>query len=437
VSIPLVKSSLERLGIGRPELRAWALYDWANSAFSTTMVAAVFPIYFADEIAGHLGRSAATTRFSATTTIALVIAAIVAPWFGTVVDRREEKIPLLRVTTLVGVVATGGLAFVGQGDLLVGAGLFIVAEIAMSASIVCYDALLPLIAARDEADRVSTAGYALGYIGGGLLLALNLAWLRAPSLFGLADAGAAARLSFFSVALWWAGFALPLLRRRGLGVSTPMRPTGVTESGGHRSMRATLRTLGRYPQALLMLTAFLIYGDGISTIIRMAAIYGAEIGIDRGALVAALLVTQFVGVPFSFLFGALGVRIGAKRAICLGLGVYTAIAALAPFMRTPAHFFALALLVGTVQGGTQALSRSLFSTLLPRSRSGEFFGFFAISEKFAGIIGPAVFGIVTAVTGTSRAAVAVVGAFFVIGGILLARVDVQAGQAAAIRELTG
>jgi UMF1 family MFS transporter len=418
---------LERLGLGRPELRAWALYDWGNSAFVTTILSAVFPIYFAEVAAGDLPRVEATIRFSTTTTLALAVSAIVSPLLGALADRRGHRIPLLRASTLVGVAASAALALVGRGHWPWAAVLFALANIALSASFVFYDSLLPAIASEQEVDRVSGAGYALGYVGGGILLAFNLAWIAAPQSFGLPDSQVAARLSFLSAALWWALFAIPLLRRRTLGATAPRaRPGGGVVRVVWVGLMATLRDLRRHRQASLMLVAFLIYSDGIGTVIRMATIYGAEIGIDRSAMIAALLVTQFVGIPFTFLFGSLGHRIGARRAIFLGLGVYCVITGLAFFMRTAAHFFALAILVGTVQGGTQALSRSLFSRLIPQDRTGEFFGFFSIADKFAGILGPAVFAATAAATGSSRGAVAAVATFFVLGGVVLSFVDVDA-----------
>ena len=198
-----------------------------------------------------------------------------------------------------------------------------------------------------------------------------------------------------------------------------------------RTLRETFRHLGRYRQAVIMLVAFLIYNDGIGTIIRMATIYGTELGIGRGALIASIMIVQFVGIPFAFLFGAFARWIGNKRAVMVGLVVYGIISVFGYFMRTGTHFLILALMVGMVQGGTQALSRSLFASLIPRQQSAEFFGFFAVVEKFAGIFGPALFAQVIALTGSSRGAILSVIAFFVVGGVLLHFVDVEQGQRAA------
>jgi UMF1 family MFS transporter len=339
----------------------------------------------------------------------------------------------------LGASASAALFLVGRGDWLLGTVLLVLVNIGLNGSFVFYDALLPHVAREDELDRASAAGYAIGYAGGGLLLALQLAVILRPGLIGLptgATATAAqqtlpARLAFVTTAIWWAAFTIPLLLR----VPEPKVAPGpddkvapVTLRAALSRLRGTLRTLSRHRQAMLMLVAFLLYNDGIGTIIRMAAAFGTEIGLASGALIAAILLVQFVGIPFSFLFGSMAERVGAKRAVLAGLVVYTGIAILAYFTRTEAHFFALAFLVAVVQGGTQALSRSLFASLVPRHLSGEFFAFFGVSEKFAGIFGPAVFAATIAITGSSRSAILSVIAFFAVGAAILLAVDVKAGQ---------
>jgi UMF1 family MFS transporter len=430
---------LGRLGLHRPELRAWALYDWANSAMVTTVITAVFPIYFSAVAAAGAAPAAATQRFAVATTAGLLAVALLSPLLGTLADVRPWKKPMLGAFLGLGVLSTAALFLVQRGDWLLGAGLFVLGNVGLNGSFVFYDSLLPHVAREDELDRVSTAGYALGYLGGGLLLALNLAWIQRPAWFGLpsgpglspAAATLPARLAFVSVAAWWLVFSLPLFLRV-KEPAAPPGPAGVSAARlTARRLLQTFRALREHRQALLMLLAFLIYNDGIGTIIRMATAYGTEIGIGQGELIAAVLLVQFVGVPFAFLFGGLASRLGAKRAILLGLLVYAGISVIGYFMRTAAHFFALALLVGAVQGGTQALSRSLFASLVPRQRSGEFFGFFSVTEKVAGILGPALFAVAIGLAGSSRAAVLSVIAFFVVGALLLLRVDVEAGQRAA------
>jgi UMF1 family MFS transporter len=318
----------------------------------------------------------------------------------------------------------------------------VAANIGAGGSFVFYDALLPHVARDDELDRVSASGYALGYVGGGLLLALNLAWIQKPEWFGLpsgpglspAEATLPTRLAFLSVAAWWAAFAVPLfLRVREPAVVAHAGPhTGLMREAFTR-LAATARDLGRFRQALLMMVAFLIYADGIGTVIRMSTSYGESIGIGTGTMIAALVATQFAGIPFAILFGWLSRRVPARRLILVGLGVYVVICVLGSLMSTDLHFVLLALLVASVQGGTQALSRSLFASLIPRQRSGEFFGFFAVAEKFAGLLGPLTFGLTVTLTGSVRLSILAVIAFFVAGGLVLSRVDVAAGRAQARR----
>ena len=422
---------LQRLGLDRPELRAWAMYDLANSAFMTTVVGAVFPIYFSAVAAAEMPAPMATARFAAATTIALAIVAVLAPFLGALADFAAMKKKLLAAFLILGVGASGGMFFIHRGEWMLGAGLFILANIGASGSFIFYDALLPHVARADEMDRVSTAGYALGYLGGGVLLAVNLAWIQFPTAFGMADAAAGSRWAFLSVAVWWLLFSVPLFRR----VPEPPRALAVGESGDFSPvrgalgrMRVTLRELRTYPQALMLLVAFLVYNDGIGTIIRMATVYGTEIGIGQGALMGAFLIVQFVGIPFAFLFGGLASRIGAKRSIFVALAVYAGVSVLGYYMKTAAHFLILAVLVGMVQGGCQALSRSLFASMIPRHRSTEFFAFFAVFEKFAGILGPAIFAGTIALTGSSRNAILAVITFFLVGGGLLAFVNVPEGQ---------
>ncbi len=427
---------LERLGLHRPELRAWAMYDWANSAFMVTIVTAVFPIYFSSVAAADLEPATASFRFAVTTTVALTFVALLAPVLGALADFAGIKKKMMGACVGLGVVATACMFFIQQGDWVLAALLFAFANIGVTSSLVFADSLLPHIAGPGELDRVSTAGYALGYLGGGLLLVVNLAWIQQPELFGLSGAALASRLSFVSVAVWWLGFSIPLFRK----VPEPARTLEADEQAGESAIRAsfvrlgeTLRELRGYRQAFLMLLAFLVYNDGIGTIIRMATTFGTEIGLEQGDLITAVVLVQFVGVPFAFVFGQLAGHIGAKQAIFLSLVVYTVISVLAYGMTTATGFYALALLVGMVQGGSQALSRSLFASMVPRHKSAEFFGFFGVFEKFAGIVGPGVFAVMILLTGSSRGAILSLITFFVVGGLLLSRVDVEEGKRVARR----
>ncbi len=432
---------LNAVGLTRPELRAWALYDWANSAMVLTVVTALFPIYYASVASASLSPALATVHFARTTSLALAIVAVIGPVLGAVADATGRRKAMLAVFLMLGVVAVAAMYFIRPGQWLLASVLFSLATIGLNGSFVFYDALLPHVAHDEEVDRVSTAGYALGYLGSGLLLAVQLAWILKPGWFGLpsgsnltpSQRSLPVRLAFVSVAVWWLVFSIPLFRR----VPEPLPASRDGSARRSRPVRAAFtRLAGTFSQlrgfrnAFLMLLAFLVYNDGIGTIIRMASLYGRQIGISTGAVIGAILLVQFVGVPFAFLFGRLAGRVGAKASIYLGLTVYVIISVVGYFMHTATHFFILAFLVGTVQGGTQALSRSLFASMIPRADSGEFFGLFAVSEKFAGIFGPLIFGEAVLYTGSSRSGILSVIAFFLIGAILLAFVDVRAGQAA-------
>ena len=421
-------SILKRLGLDRRDVRAWVMYDWANSAFMVVIVTAIFPNYFASIIAADLPPATAATYLAVATTIALAIVAVLAPILGAYADYRATRKRLLSVCFGLGVLSTACLYFVERGDWSLALCLFTFGNIGAAGSIVFYDSLLPHIAREDEIDQISTSGYALGYLGGGLLFAINVAWIVKPDFFGFPSVEMAVRISFVSVALWWLCFSIPLLRQ----VSEPPHKSGTTDQHPVRvafsRLYETFQQLRHYDQALLMLVAFAIYNDGINTIIRMSSIYGTEIGISREDLMAAFLLVQFVGFPFAFLFGTLANKIGAKRAIFLALSVYTFISVFAYFMTTALHFYLLAGLVATVQGGSQALSRSLFASMIPKHKSTEFFGFFGVFDRFAGLLGPMAFAFVLGTTGASRLAILSIIIFFVVGAFLLAKVDVGKGQ---------
>ncbi len=332
----------------------------------------------------------------------------------------------------VGILATALFATLGSSDWRTAAWLFVVANLGFSTSILFYESLLPSLASGTDMDRLSTRAYGLGYAGGGLLLVINLAWVLEPAWFGLDGTAAAVRASFLSVALWWGVFAVPLLRHVPEPV-TRCATRGTDLAAGFRRLTATFREIRRYRELTVFLAAYWIYNDGIGTIVKMATAYGAEIGVGMTHLMGALVLTQVIGIPCALLFGRLAGRVGPRRAILLGLGVYLVISVGGYFMATAWHFYVLAGLVGTVQGGAQALSRSLFGSMVPRHRSAEFFGFYAMSGKLAGVAGPLIFGLVSQATGTSRLGILSLVVFFIVGGWLLTRVDVEGGRAMARR----
>jgi UMF1 family MFS transporter len=422
---------LERLALHRPELRAWALYDWANSAIFTVVITAVFPYFFAAVPGADLTGAAVRERFTLTTTIAMAIAAVLGPILGAVADYGRLKKRLFTVFLLLGVLAVASMVLLRRGDWLAASILFGLANVGIASSLVFYDAFLPHVARPDEADRLSTTGYAVGYLGGGIALAVVVGMILWQEPLGIAgEDGLSARLGFLFVAVWWLAFTIPFLRR----VREPERATLSDEHPGMNPVRVafvrigeTVRELSTYRQAFLMLIAFLVYSDGIGTIVRMAVLFASELEIPQTTTILCILLVQFIGIPFAILFGRLAGRIGAKRSILVALSGYIVLCVWASQVETAAGFVAMAVMVGMVQGGAQALSRSLFSSLVPKHKSGEFFGLFSTLEKFAGILGPLVFFLAP----SSRAAVLWVILFFVVGAGLLLFVDVEAGRKTA------
>lgn len=411
---------------------SWCLYDWANSAFATTIMAAVLPVFYSSVAGANLSKTTASSYWGYTNTIAMLLVAFSAPLLGAMADHGGIKKKFLAAFALLGIVATACLFFVEKGEWLLASFLYILGMLGFSGGNNFYDSLLPHVAKEEEMDRISSLGYALGYLGGGLLLAFNLLMIMKPAFFGIADAEWAARYSFISVGIWWGLFSIPLMKNvpEPPVVSIPGESSQIFKAGLQR-LSSTFHNLRKYKEAFKFLVAFWLYNDGIGTIISMAVIFGAEINIPQEHLIGAILAVQFVGIPFSILFGYLAKLIGTKRAIFLGLGVYTIISIGGYFIQTALHFWILAIMVGFVQGGTQALSRSLFGAMIPKSRSAEFFSFYDVSSKFAGIIGPFVFGLVGQLTGSSRLSVVALVIFFIGGGLILATVNEKEGKKSA------
>ncbi len=407
----------------RKVINSWVMYDWANSAFATTVMAAILPVYYSKVAGATLSGNKPTFYWGYTISIALLITAFLSPIMGAIADYTGAKKRFLMMFAAIGIFFTALLYFVTTGDWLMASVLFIISNVGFAVSDVFYNSLLPHVAKPEDIDQVSTRGYAFGYIGGGILLAINVLMIQF-----MADGQLAARLSFVSVSIWWAAFTTPLI----LNVREPSPASNTFEtsnpiSAGFKRLDKTFRDLRQYRQLLIFLFAFWIYNDGIGTIIKMATIYGAEIGIGVNTLIGTLLMTQFVGIPFSFGFGWLAKQIGSKSCIYIGLIVYTLISICGYFISTAWHFWVLGFMVGTVQGGTQALSRSLYGSMLPRAKTAEFFGFYGMSSKFAGIFGPLIFSIVAQISGTSRLGIIFLVIFFSVGAILLSRVDVEQG----------
>jgi UMF1 family MFS transporter len=403
-------------GVDTRAERAWCLYDWGNSAFATVCMTALLPPYLAGLVNRELGAPAGTVAWGWIAALGLLAGAVLGPPLGALADARAWRRRFLATFALGGAAATAALALVLPGHWRLAAALYVVGATGFAGANLFYDALLPGIAHPKRWDSLSARGYAYGYAGGGLALLIAAVMAMRGGTVGV-------RWAFVLTAVWWAVFTMPVVR----AVPEP-QPTFV--AGAWKRLRKTMHEARRHPTLWHFLLAYWLYNDGIGTIIKMAAAYGAERGISLPQMLGALLLTQAVGVPATVLFGRLGERWGAKGAIELALGGYVVIASLGVFLAHAWQFWVLAALVGVVQGGAQALSRSLYARLLPRGREAEFFSFFDVSGRMAGVAGPAVFSLVTAATGSGRGGVLAVIAFFVVGGLILHRVDVPDAAAA-------
>lgn len=412
--------------IYNPSIRAWCLYDWAISGFQTTMVGAVLPLFFRQVSCFSLAENhIATYLWGYASAIAMLGVAILSLMFGPVSDYSGTKKRFLGLFTSIGIIFTFGIALTGPGDWLLLSILFIIAGMAAAGSEVFYDALLPSISPKNQIDRISSYGYATGYLGGGILLALNISMInllpqteiapgRMVPLLGM-------QLSFASVALWWGLFAIPLFQnvRETKYHSWLNRKTLMIS---FQRLQKTFKEIKNYKPVLIFLIAFWLYNDGIGTVIKMATAYGDEIGIGVNDLIGAFLLVQFIGIPCTILFGKISEQIGTKRSIILGLVIYTGISVGGFFMQNAIHFWILAGWVGLVQGGTQALSRSFYAKIIPKDKAAEFFSFFTISGKFAGIAGPAIFALFSQFMHNSRYGILSLVFFFIVGGVLLMKV---------------
>jgi UMF1 family MFS transporter len=422
----------------RKEQRAWYFYDWANSAFSTTVAGVLFGPYLiaiakeaaVDNRIQVLGLSIAPGALpSYTITASTLISAVLLPLLGAVADRTSRKKDLLAGFAWAGAAAASLLFFVKGDNWELGVIAFIVANLCFGAAAVFNDALLCLISEEEERDRVSSKGWAYGYAGGGLLLALNFLLVTILP-FGLSE-GMAVRISLLSAAIWWAGFTfIPFLGLKNRPPEHVVPETGGYVSRSFGQLWATLKSLRHYPVALTFLLAYLFFNDGIQTVIASASIYGVEeLEFSTGTVLATYLVVQFVAVFGALGFGRAAERYGAKMVILIGLGIWMLIVTVALFVpkKQLVAFLLLAVAIGIVLGGTQALSRSYFSLLIPRGREAEYFSFYHAMERGTSWFGTLVFGLVYQLTDSYRPAIFALIVFFVIGGALLLKVDTAKG----------
>jgi UMF1 family MFS transporter len=412
-----VKSALLR----RPVV-AWALYDWANSAFATTVMAGFFPVFFKSYWSGGVEASLSTLQLGLTHSAGSFLVALVAPLLGAMADRGGARLRLLGFFTVLGAALTASLYWVGQGEWMAAAVVYSLAGLGFAGGVAFNDSLLVDVAEKHEYDLVSAFGFSLGYAGGGLLLLLNVAMVKSPARFGLADATEAVRIAFPMVAVWWIVFSVPaLLWVREQKPAVPLRLAAAARAGW-REIARTVGELRRYRTLAWFLVAYWLYIDGVNTIIKMAVDFGLSLGFPQESLIAALLITQFVAFPAALAFGVLGSRIGPRRGIFIAIAVYSATTIAAYWMREVAHFYWLAVVIGLVQGGIQSLSRSYYATLVPEGKQGEFFGFYNMMGKFAAVLGPTIVGVTALLTGSTRAGILSILVLFVGGALLLARV---------------
>ncbi len=424
----------KRAALLQKPVLSWALYDWGNSAFATTVMAGFFPIFFKDFWSGDLPVTGSTFWLGAGNSLTALLVAIAAPMLGAIADRGGLSKRFLLVAASLGILATGMLFFVAEGQWRVAIMLYVIAGTGFAAANVFYDGLLVPVTGGRNLDLVSGYGYSLGYLGGGALFALNVVMVQRPEWFGLASAVEAVQFSFLSVALWWAVFSLPLA----IHVREPRPPDAVPVRAAVRAglaqLSVTFRELRALKTVALFLVAYWLYIDGVYTIIKMAVDYGISLGLARNDLILALLITQFVGFPSALFFGWLGARIGPKIGILIALGIYSVATVNAYFMDSSAEFFRLAVAIGLVQGGVQSLSRSLFARIIPADKSMEYFGFYNMVGRFSAILGPVLVGSVAVVFDDSRLAMMSVLVLLLAGAALLSGVNVARGEQRA-REL--
>ena len=411
---------------------SWAFYDWANSAYSTTVMAGFFPIFFEKYWSNPNDVIQSTYQLGIANSISSIIIALVSPILGAIADRGSAKKKLLVTFAFLGVIMTSGLWFVQQGEWQLAVFFYVIASIGFMAGNIFYDSLLPTVASRDEVDYVSSLGYSLGYLGGGLLFLVNVLMYLHPDWFGIPDPSTAIRLSFISVAIWWGIFTLPVILFLPEPTSERSVPLRKAISSGFLQLRETYNHIRDMKVIGTFLLAYWLYEDGVATIVRMAVKVGSSMGFAAGDLITAILMVQFIGFPAAILYNWFGKRIGVKNAVLIAIGGYGMITLLGYFMTDRLHFYLLAALIGIFQGGIQALSRSLFTRLVPKNKEAEFFGFYNMLGKFAAVIGPVLMGWITVMTGNPRMGILSIALLFILGGLLLRKVDFEEGERIAL-----
>ena len=406
---------------------SWAIYDWANSAYATTVMAGFFPVFFKQYWAADLSANESTFWLGLTNAGAGLLIALIAPVLGAMADQGGLKKRMLLGFTAMGVLMTAALFLVAHGQWLMAVLVYAFGAIGFSGANIFYDALIVDVSPKKRLDYVSSLGYALGYIGGGLLFAVNVLMTLHPEWFLLADKAEAVRWSFVSVAIWWGLFTLPLI----LFVHEEREAEAPhwlqAAKNGFGQFIGTFHHLRGLRQVWLFLLAYFLYIDGVNTVARMAVDYGLSLGFDSSVLVTALLMTQFIAFPAAMLMGWLGERWSAKGVLLACIAVYAAVCIWSSTMQVASDFYWLAGAIGMVIGGIQALSRSMFARMIPKEQSAEFFGFFNMLGKFAAVLGPALMGVASMISGSARVSILVIVLLFAAGAFVLYRVDEKGG----------
>lgn len=412
----------------RKSILSWALYDWANSAFATTVMAGFFPLFFNAYWADPNNPAESTFFLGLANSTYAIIVALMAPFLGAIADQGNSRKKFLIFFAFMGAVFSASLYLVNQGNWQLATIVYIAAAVGFSSGNIFYDSLLLTVAPRDKLNMVSSLGFSMGYIGGGSLFALNVFMFLKPSFFGISNQSIAVKLSFLSVAVWWILFSIPLIlyvREPVIYNSVPIRQA---VSLGFRQLMNTFYQLKHFKIVSLFLIAYWFYIDGVDTIVKMAVDYGMSIGFNSSTLMTALLMVQFIAFPAALGYNWVAMKIGTKEAVMTSIFAYIIITILGYFMKSETHFYILAILIGLFQGGIQALSRSLYSRIIPKSHAAQFFGFFNMLGKFAAVIGPLLIGSVTILTGSARLGILSIIVLFICGAFLLMLVDFTKGE---------
>jgi len=401
---------------------SWAIYDWANSAYATTVMAGFFPLFFKSYYSVEADLTVSTAQLGFANSISSFIVVLIAPLLGAIADKASLKKRFLFIFAYLGIVMSLALSFVSQGDWQIAAFIYVLANIGFMGSNTFYDALLPSVSNEKNVDFISGLGFAFGYLGGGVLFSLNVWMLQDYNMFGFINEAEAIKASFASVAIWWALFSVPIFTF----IKEPKETQVGTKRAiidGYIRLKNTFSKIKKLKGLLLFLIAYWLYIDGVDTIIRMAVDYGMAIGFNSNDLILALLIVQFVGFPATLGFTKIAQIWDTKKMLYVAIGVYLFIIFWATRMNESYEFYILASLIALVQGGVQALSRSYYSKMIPQTHSAEFFGFYNFLGKFAAILGPLLVAFVALFTQNSRLSIASISIFFILGAILLYFVD--------------